>query len=85
VKLIDQLESLGQVARRPDAADRRRHILSLTAAGERALRAAGQVIDRVTDEVFAGLTAEERQTLHRLALRALGEPTGDAGSGPAAG
>jgi MarR family transcriptional regulator, lower aerobic nicotinate degradation pathway regulator len=74
VKLIDQLEALGQVERRRDLADRRRHVLSLTAGGARALREADQILERLTSEIFANLSAAERQTLHRLTLKALGQP-----------
>lgn len=81
VKLIDRLEALGQVQRRPDLADRRRHALSLTAEGIRALREADQILERLTAEIFATLSARERQTLHRLTLKALGQPA--AGSEPA--
>lgn len=75
VKLIDQLEALGQVERRPDLVDRRRHVLSLTANGTRALREADQILEQLTGEIFANLSAGERQTLHRLTLKALGQPT----------
>jgi hypothetical protein len=32
------------------------------------------VIERVTDDVLSNLSGAERRALHRLALRALGEP-----------
>lgn len=73
VKLIDQLEALGMVLRRPDPHDRRRHILSLTAKGQHASRQSEQVVKQVTDRVLSRLTTDERRTLHRLTLRALGE------------
>jgi MarR family transcriptional regulator, lower aerobic nicotinate degradation pathway regulator len=75
VKLIDHLEALDQVVRGRDTVDRRRHILSLTAKGRRALGRGEEIADRVTNDVLAGLSAEERSTLHRLTLKALGEPT----------
>jgi MarR family transcriptional regulator, lower aerobic nicotinate degradation pathway regulator len=81
VKLIDQLEALGRVERRPDLADRRRHVLSLTANGTRALREADQTLEGLTAEIFVNLSAAERQTLHRLTLKALGQRT--QGSEPA--
>jgi DNA-binding MarR family transcriptional regulator len=49
VKLIDQLEALGLVRRRPDPLDRRRHVLSLTAEGQRASRESEQIAQQVTD------------------------------------
>jgi MarR family transcriptional regulator, lower aerobic nicotinate degradation pathway regulator len=74
VRLVDQLEQLGQVVRDRDPADRRRHLLTLTPAGRSALSRGERVIARVTDEVLSKLSGPERRTLHRLALRALGEP-----------
>jgi MarR family transcriptional regulator, lower aerobic nicotinate degradation pathway regulator len=74
VKLIDQLEALGMVLRRPDPIDRRRHVLSLTPKGRRASRKSEQIVQQVTGRVLSRLTADERRTLHRLTLRALGEP-----------
>jgi MarR family transcriptional regulator, lower aerobic nicotinate degradation pathway regulator len=74
VKLIDQLEALGMVLRRPDPLDRRRHVLSLTAKGQRASRQSEQIVQQVTGRVLSRLTTDERHTLHRLTLRALGEP-----------
>lgn len=75
VRLIDRLEAADQVIRGRDPADRRRHVLSLTPAGAMALQRGEQIIGRVTDEVLSSLTTDERRTLHRLTLRALGEPT----------
>jgi DNA-binding MarR family transcriptional regulator len=74
VKLIDHLEALGQVVRRRDTVDRRRHVLTLTTVGARAFRQGEQIIGQATDDILSRLTAQEREILHRLALRALGEP-----------
>lgn len=52
VGLVDRLVGSGYLVRRADAQDRRRAILSLTAAGERAL---------------AGLSAAHREELRRIA------------------
>ncbi len=85
VRLVDQLEQLGQVVRHRDRADRRRHLLTLTPAGRRALSRGKRVIERVTDDMLSNLSGAERRALHRLALRALGEPpdlADDAPGGP---
>jgi DNA-binding MarR family transcriptional regulator len=74
VKLIDHLEALGQVARRRDILDRRRHVLTLTPAGTRAFRQGEQIIEQATADILSRLTGQERQALHRLTLQALGEP-----------
>lgn len=80
VKLIDQLEECKQVVRRPDTSDRRRHVLSLTPKGKRDLQRSERIIEHVTREVLSRLTLDERRTLHRLTLQALGEHTGIADS-----
>src|SRR5207244_2943183 len=46
VRLLDQLEQLGQIVRRSDRADRRRHLLTLTPAGRSALSRGERVIKR---------------------------------------
>ncbi len=74
VALVDSLERRGEVVRRRDTTDRRRYRLSVTPAGRRAVRRTEEVIAAVTGEVFAALSESERRTLHRLTLRALGEP-----------
>jgi DNA-binding MarR family transcriptional regulator len=75
VRILDRLEELGYVVRVRDAADRRRHILTLTPAGQEAIERAEPVLARVTEETFARVSDEERRTLHRLVLQALGEST----------
>jgi DNA-binding MarR family transcriptional regulator len=70
VALLDTLERKGLVARRPDADDRRRNIVELTASGRDTLRtatAAGLAAER---QFLAPLAATEAQQL-RQALRAV--------------
>lgn len=75
VKLLDGLEQRGLIVRERAPDDRRRHVLTLTPAGRRALGRANDGVIRATDEALSRLTRAERRTLHRLALKALGEPT----------
>jgi DNA-binding MarR family transcriptional regulator len=82
VRLVDRLERLGHVVRDRDAVDRRRHRLRLTPDGRSALERGERVIERVTDALLANLSPPERRALHRLALRALGEPTDLVSDGP---
>lgn len=70
VGLLNELEGDGYVERRRSAEDRRRHIVELTPAGQRALAAAERAIDDAEAELFHGLDAQERATLHALLLRA---------------
>jgi DNA-binding MarR family transcriptional regulator len=71
VSLIDQLESAGLAKRRPSATDRRAREIAITPKGRRLLQRARRMISETEDEVFAGLTAEERSELVRLLRRAL--------------
>lgn len=66
VGLLDTLEEQGFVERRPDPNDRRRNVVSLTAAGKRQLGVFRTCAQRVEDEVLAPLNAKDRETLHRL-------------------
>jgi len=69
VALLDSLERRGLVARQRDPQDRRRHVVSITAAGERELERLRSVIRRIEDEFFAPLSAEDRAALHALLVR----------------
>lgn len=71
VKVLDELETSGQVRRDPDPQDRRRHRLSLTKAGASTLRRGAHILDEATENLLAGLTPNQRATLHQLTLRAL--------------
>jgi len=59
-KVIDRLEEMGLVVRRPDPKDRRATTVSITAAGRQAQAEARRVIDTVLEEMWAAhLTDEE--------------------------
>jgi DNA-binding MarR family transcriptional regulator len=66
VTLLNPLEADGLVTRRRDPMDRRRHLVSLTASGERRLAAAVQAQRDAEDELFAALTSGQRGQLHVL-------------------
>jgi DNA-binding MarR family transcriptional regulator len=70
VLLLNDAEASGWVERRRDPADRRRHIVVLTQAGEEALARAELAIEGVEDQVLGPLSAEERVTLRRLLRKA---------------
>jgi DNA-binding MarR family transcriptional regulator len=74
VRLIDDLEARGHVKRSRDPDDRRRYQLSLTSRGRTAHKRCDQILAATTDDVFSELSTEERRSLHRLVLRALGQP-----------
>jgi DNA-binding MarR family transcriptional regulator len=73
VLLLNELEAAGYAERRRDSLDRRRHLVHITARGRRALDRAEHAQERVEDEVLAGLSADERATLHQLLSRALSD------------
>jgi DNA-binding MarR family transcriptional regulator len=63
VTLLNPLEAEGLLSRRRDALDRRRHLVRLTARGERRLAAAARAQSAAEDELFAGLDEDQRRQL----------------------
>ena len=78
VLLLNELEDMGYIERRRDAADRRRHVVELTETGRVALEQAERAQESISDELLSGLSDEERATLDSLLVRAL-EPAPRAG------
>ena len=72
VGLLNPLEADGYLSRERDPADRRRHVVTLTRTGEQQLDRAAQAQRDAEDELFAGLTATQRNQLRAL-LRVLRE------------
>lgn len=74
VELIDALEAKDLVSRRPDAADRRRNVIELTATGATTLRRATRASDQAEQRLLAGLdeaeAAQFRSLLRRVAATA---------------
>jgi len=64
--LVDALETAGLVRRAPDPANRRSTLIMLTSEGERTLVRMREARLRAADELFAPLTAEQRQSLRDL-------------------
>ncbi|MFC4534922.1 MarR family winged helix-turn-helix transcriptional regulator [Sphaerisporangium dianthi] len=71
VAAINELAEQGFVERTPDPGDRRRNLVTLTAAGERQLRRLDRALDKVQDDLLGPLPAEDRQTLTRLLTQLL--------------
>lgn len=69
VGLLDGLEERGLVERRRDPNDRRRQMVSLTAAGHRELATLRKMVRRIEDEFLAPLGEDERAALHELLLK----------------
>jgi DNA-binding MarR family transcriptional regulator len=72
VILLNELEEYGLAVRRRDPADRRRHIVALSADGEGALCRAYGDLGQIEDRLFSALDADERTQLHQLLMRAVG-------------
>jgi DNA-binding MarR family transcriptional regulator len=71
VGLLNELEERGLITRRRDPADRRRHIVELSAAGSGEVALTYDQLGAVEDDLFKALTASERATLHDLLSRAV--------------
>ena len=69
VALLDSLEKRALVTRQRDPLDRRRHVVSITAAGRDELSRIRALVKQVEDEFFTPLDPESRKTLHELLLR----------------
>jgi DNA-binding MarR family transcriptional regulator len=57
VAFVDQLAAKGLVERRPDAADRRRNLVELTAAGRRTYEQASTAYEKAEKQFLAPLSA----------------------------
>jgi DNA-binding MarR family transcriptional regulator len=66
VTLLNPLEADGFVSRERDSADRRRHVVTLTASGQRHFDSAGRAQREAEDALFAGLDDDQRQQLSAM-------------------
>jgi DNA-binding MarR family transcriptional regulator len=84
VGLLNELEERGLVTRRRDPADRRRHIVELSAAGADELARTNSEFRRTEDDLLKALNPDERTTLYSLLIRVAGV-TAPAYGGPPCG
>ena len=70
VTLLNPLEADGLVTRERDPSDRRRHLVTLTEAGERHLASASRAQKETEEALFASLDDDQREQL-RVLLGAL--------------
>lgn len=79
-KVIDRLEELGHVTRRPDPDDRRATLVEITDSGRRARADARTVVDRGLEEVWSQhISDEEAATIVEVMERVLHASHGDKG------
>jgi DNA-binding MarR family transcriptional regulator len=68
VTMLNRLESGGLLARERDAADRRRHIVTITADGREVRDRADAAVREVEERLLGRLSAEQRGTLQEILL-----------------
>lgn len=73
VLLLNELERDGLIRRERDPADRRRYLVQITEAGVAVLDRAQAARGTVEEDVLGALDPAEREELHRLLGKALGE------------
>jgi len=66
VTMLNPLEEDGYISRDRDSSDRRRHLVTITAAGRRKLRQASRALREAEEGLFASLTAAQRTQLFTL-------------------
>jgi DNA-binding MarR family transcriptional regulator len=66
VRLIGAMQTEGWLERTPDPADRRRKLVSITAAGRRRLHKLDGVVAQVQDDLLVALSPTQRKQLVRL-------------------
>lgn len=71
VLLLNELEGLGFATRQRDPSDRRRHLLTITEAGQSALEHAERAQQTIEGDLLGALSEDERATLNGLLSRAL--------------
>jgi DNA-binding MarR family transcriptional regulator len=83
--LIDDLEKAGLVERRPDPTDRRARQIVVTDAGKIRLVGLEKALASAEQHVLAGISPDDRGTLHALLLRVAASAEGADGGLPDVG
>jgi MarR family transcriptional regulator for hemolysin len=78
VVTVDELEAAGLAERRPSAEDRRARVIAVTKAGERKVREAERIAERIDEDVLGTLPEDDREallnSLKQLVCGPLAEP-----------
>ena len=72
-ELVDELETLGYVARTPDPSDRRAKLITLTGSGRQAVAAGAETIGEIERRIAKALGASGHRDLRRMLLTLLSE------------
>lgn len=78
-RVIDRLEAMGLVERRPDPASRRNHLICLTPKGKRLEAQLTPLAQGVNERFLGSLNGSERKSLIGLLQKVLKETTGAPG------
>jgi DNA-binding MarR family transcriptional regulator len=71
VAFLNALEGEGLLVRKRDPSDRRRHIVEITPQGIKRAPGCDECVVALEDQLFAGLSAEDREHLHRMLAHVL--------------
>jgi DNA-binding MarR family transcriptional regulator len=85
VTMLNPLEDDGLVCRVRDPHDRRRHVVTLTGAGEQRLERAARAQLEAEEALFAGLTPDRQGQLEELLVELQGTLTGEHCDAPCLG
>jgi DNA-binding MarR family transcriptional regulator len=72
-ELVDELEGLGYLVRRPDPTDRRAKLIMLTESGDRCVAAGVETIGDIERRITSALGANGHRQLRRMLLALLSE------------
>jgi MarR family transcriptional regulator, transcriptional regulator for hemolysin len=73
VVTLDELEAAGLAERRPSHEDRRARIVAVTKAGQRKVREAEEIADRIRADVLSALPEPEREVFLDALTRLVGD------------
>ena len=73
-EIVDELEALGYVTRRPDLKDRRAKLITLTVRGQAAVAAGESTITGIEDDIVKILGAKGAAQLRAMLIKIVATP-----------